>query len=106
MEVFALQYQPGVLLVQSNFILFLQYSHTELLVSSQEYNTELKHLSACAVHRVPLHKSTKILAFKCTSTKRLFLISVLHYSRPKSKFQFWHFKLHLHVSANREGGWK
>ena len=26
MEVFALQYQPGVLLVQSNFILFLQYS--------------------------------------------------------------------------------
>ena len=26
MKVFALQYQPGVLLVQSTFILFLQYS--------------------------------------------------------------------------------
>ena len=59
MEVFALQYQPGVLLVQSNFILFFTVFHTELLVSSQEYNIKLKHLSACAVHRVPLHKSTK-----------------------------------------------
>ena len=73
MEVFALQYQPGVLLVQSNFYFIFAVLHTELLVSSQEYNTELKHyLSAGAVHRVPLHKSTNILAFKCTSTKTAF----------------------------------
>ena len=43
MEIFALQYQPGVLLAQSNFYFIFAVFHTELLVTSQEYNTELKH---------------------------------------------------------------
>ena len=38
MNVFALQYQPGVLLVQSNFYFIFAVFHTELLASSQEYN--------------------------------------------------------------------
>ena len=45
--------------MQATFILFFQYSTTELLVSSQEYNIQTPYLSDCAVHRVPLHKSTK-----------------------------------------------
>ena len=48
-----------VLLVQSTFILFFSVFHTELLVSSQEYNIQTPYLSVHAVHRVPLHKSTK-----------------------------------------------
>ena len=39
---------------------------------SQEYNTQTPYLSDCAVHRVPLHKSTRIPAFKSTSTKTIF----------------------------------
>ena len=51
--------QPGVLLLQLIFMLFLQVFHTELLAYSQEYDTQTPYLSDCAVHRVPLHKSTR-----------------------------------------------
>ena len=42
-----------------NFYFIFAVFHTELLMHSQEYNTHTPYLSDCAVHRVPLHKSTK-----------------------------------------------
>ena len=41
------------------FYFIFSVFHTELLMHSQEYNTQTLYLSDCAVHRVPLHKSTK-----------------------------------------------
>ena len=67
--------QPGVLTGPVNFYIIFTVFHTELLVYSQEYDTQTPYLSDCTVHRVPLHKSTGIPASKSTSTKQFFHFS-------------------------------
>ena len=46
--------------VPVNFYFIFAVFHTELLAHSQEYNTQTPYLSDCAVHKIPLHKSTKV----------------------------------------------
>ena len=57
-QTLSLQYVPRSTTGPVNFYFIFQYP-TELLAHSQEYNTQTPYLSDCAVHRVPLHKSTK-----------------------------------------------
>ena len=82
--------------------------HTELLANSQEYNILKPYLSVCVVHRVPLHKSTKIPAFKSTSTSanQLFLFQFYTIVNQNWNFDFSSIQIHLHVSTNRESDWK
>ena len=63
--------KPGVLLVHLNFYFYI-YSVPHRVVSIQPGIQHLKHLifQDCAVHRVPLHKCTRIPASKSTSTKQ------------------------------------
>ena len=62
-------------------------------MSSQEYNIQKPYLSVCAVHRVPLHKSTKIPASKSTSTstKRLSLFQFCTIVDQNRNFDFGSF---------------
>ena len=74
---------------------------------SQEYNTQTPYLTDCAVHRVPLHKSTKIPASKSTSTKQLlFLFQFYTIVIQKLKFRFRQHSNTPHVSTNRESDWE
>ena len=66
----SLQYATRSTTGPVNFYVIFAVFHTELLVYSQEYDTQTPYLSDCAVHRVPLHKSTRIPASKSTSTKQ------------------------------------
>ena len=59
MQTLSLQYLTRSTTGPVNFYFIFAVFHTELLVHSQEYNTQTPYLSDCAVHRVPLHKSTK-----------------------------------------------
>ena len=91
-----------------NFYFIFAVFHTELLMHSQEIQHS-KHLIFQIVQYTEYHciRVQRIPASKSTSTKQLlFLISVLHYSHPKSKFQFWQHSNTPHVSTNRESDWK
>ena len=59
MQTLSLQYVSRSTTGPVHFYFIFAVFHTELLAHSQEYNTQTPYLSDCAVHRVPLHKSTK-----------------------------------------------
>ena len=61
MKAFALQYQPGVLLVHSNFYVIFAVFHTELLVSSQEYNIYVK----------PIFQFVQYIEYHCIRVQKI-----------------------------------
>ena len=55
----SLQYATRSTTGPVNFYVIFTVFHSELLAYSQEYDTQTPYISDCAVHRVPLHKSTR-----------------------------------------------